>query len=793
MPAAPAKVCPSCGERYDADVLFCSRDGTPLALGRRAAATASSPDADPYIGLEIAGQIVLKSLIGIGSMGRVYRAWQGGIERDVAVKILHRELTGNAELVKRFHREAKVASRLVHPNVVQVLMTGIAPFASTALSPSPDPSFIGGELYLVMEHLDGISLLSALAAAGTGGEAQALPLPRALHVALQLCDAVGEAHAQKIVHRDLKPENVMLVRRGEDRDYVKVLDFGIARLDWSDKGMETQAGLIFGSAKYISPEGAEGQPVGPEGDVYAIATMLYQMLAGRTPFEGESPVAILVQHAGSAPVDLREIARASYVPAPIAAVIMQNLAKKPRERAADARQLRRDLAAAARTSGLFPDDLGAQNAAGVDSSGGLKLAPNQRTKALELSVELAKKIGGVAAKPPAVLEAPAGATSVDDDAPIAAAPPRPAVTPVARPTPAPVGAATPAPISARPAASAPGVASASTASRAGPPAGAPRSMRGAETPPALPAQLDFDDGPAAAPVSANVHAAPPLIPPLPVMRGGAHLAGPPAGSPESGRASARPIVEAARSSQRAAVPAAPTSTPSAAVHGPTTEIPTASIPAPPTPQSAEPAIQGTEQSVEADDDDPPQPRWKRVALAAAVVLAVAPVAVLGGRQVALMAGGQHASDAVESALSRGREAMRKHAWTAPPGANVKELLGDAATRWPSDPRVLETRREAAEMLVSEALGRKYAADVPEAIRLAELALEIDPTSTTAQHLVAELESARPHGATPGGDGHASGAHGHQAHPAAELPEPAPPPPPQERPRAPASSATGPWL
>ena len=175
MPAASAKVCPSCGERYDADVLFCSRDGTPLALGRRAAASASSPDADPYIGLELAGQIVLKSLIGIGSMGRVYRAWQGGIERDVAVKILHRELTGNAELVKRFHREAKVASRLVHPNVVQVLMTGIAPFASPGLSPSPDPSFIGGELYLVMEYLDGISLLSALAAAGTGGEAQALP------------------------------------------------------------------------------------------------------------------------------------------------------------------------------------------------------------------------------------------------------------------------------------------------------------------------------------------------------------------------------------------------------------------------------------------------------------------------------------------------------------------------------------------------------------------------------------------------------------------------------------------
>src|SRR5262249_61807104 len=125
---------------------------------------------------------------------------------------------------------------------------------------------------LVMEFLDGISLLSALAAAGTSGDGQALPLPRALHIVLQLCDAVGEAHAQGIVHRDLKPENVMLVRRGDDPDYVKVLDFGIARLDWADRGMATPAGLIFGHAKYISPQGAEGHPVCPPADVDSIAS-----------------------------------------------------------------------------------------------------------------------------------------------------------------------------------------------------------------------------------------------------------------------------------------------------------------------------------------------------------------------------------------------------------------------------------------------------------------------------------------------------------------------------------------
>lgn len=165
MKSHPAKSCPSCGERYDADVLFCPKDGTPLASTRNPSIPGT--DRDPYMGIQLDGQIQLKHLIGIGSMGRVYRAFQSGIERDVAVKILHRELSANADLVSRFHREAKVASRLVHPNVVQVLMTGSLPSASDAK--------VGGELYLVMEYLDGISLLSALT--DLGGHD-----PRARHV-----------------------------------------------------------------------------------------------------------------------------------------------------------------------------------------------------------------------------------------------------------------------------------------------------------------------------------------------------------------------------------------------------------------------------------------------------------------------------------------------------------------------------------------------------------------------------------------------------------------------------------
>ncbi|MFO0617725.1 MAG: serine/threonine-protein kinase [Polyangiaceae bacterium] len=367
MSAANGKICPTCSASYEPGVLFCPLDGAPLSSARNSDPLAES---DPYIGLELEGGVRLITVLGVGSMGRVYRAFQAGIDRDVAVKVLHRELTRNRELVTRFHREAKIASRLVHPNVVQVLMTGSLPRDNTGEK--------GGELYLVMEYLDGLSLMSALAAA-SGTDGGALPMVRALHIVTQLCDAVGEAHAQGVVHRDLKPENIMLVRRGEDVDFVKVLDFGIARQDFAEPGA-TQAGLIFGTAKYISPEGAEGLRVGPPADVYSIATIFYQCLAGRTPFEGDAPMTLLMQQAQTAPPDLRDIDRASYVPDPIADLIMTNLSKVPTERSEDARAFRKELLAAARASGIALESFTGQARLLLDSK--------QRTRALDLSEEV---------------------------------------------------------------------------------------------------------------------------------------------------------------------------------------------------------------------------------------------------------------------------------------------------------------------------------------------------------------------------------------------------------------------
>ncbi|WP_437319498.1 serine/threonine protein kinase [Sorangium sp. So ce385] len=670
MKPSPAKSCPSCGERYDAGVLYCPRDGTPLASSRKSASFGAA-ERDPYVGLTLGGQIQVRHLIGIGSMGRVYRAFQAGIERDVAVKVLHRELSSNAELVSRFHREAKIASRLVHPNVVQVLMTGSIPATADAR--------IGGELYLVMEHLDGISLLSALAAAGTAGESEALPLPRALHIILQVCDAVGEAHAQGIVHRDLKPENIMLVRRGEDPDYVKVLDFGIARLDWADKAMTTQAGLIFGTAKYISPEGAEGQRVGPPADVYSIATMLYQCLAGRAPFEGDSPVALLVQHTHAPPADLRSVARSSYVPAPIAQVVMQNLAKKPSDRAPDARALGRDLALAVRASGLDPDEIAAQPGL-LRASAVMKLASKSRTKSLDLSPALAAKIGGIAAP---TLES----ARVSDLDPLLPA---------------------------------------SEAALYGGPA-SPRHEDDRSS--------ASDEERTSSPRASGVERYSSSGVERYSSSGGDRSSSPRASGVERSSAS-----DAERSSSPRASGVERSSFSSADFSGAPDEPARTAVGLGIDPARDSAPAPSTMQGVASA---PPQlPRRAVIARATALLAcagAVGLVAFLGGRHLGAF-GGKTARDSLEGHIDRARDCMGRHAWDTPPGENVKDIIAQALARWPRDARLVALRRESAERIVADALGRKYAGDRSGAIRLATLAIELHPELTTAQHLVAELSA-----------------------------------------------------
>src|SRR6187401_736898 len=165
---------------------------------------------DSAVGQVLDGQFRLEELVGAGSMARVYRAHQLGVGRDVALKLLRREHLGRAEVLARFQSEAALTARLSHPHVVGVHAVSRGMTEASASEP-----------YVVLEWLAGPSLAQALQAAGGY-----LPLERALHIVLALSDAVGEAHAHDLVHRDLKPENVLLVHRGDDRDFVKLLDFG---------------------------------------------------------------------------------------------------------------------------------------------------------------------------------------------------------------------------------------------------------------------------------------------------------------------------------------------------------------------------------------------------------------------------------------------------------------------------------------------------------------------------------------------------------------------------------------
>ena len=298
---------------------------------------------DPYVGLSFDDQFRLDEPIGVGAMARVYRARQLGVERDVAIKILKRELLGIPDVVARFRREAELAARLAHPHAVVVYAIGRVPLFGPEL---------GGEPYTALEYLEGPSLAALLDREGV------LPLGRALHIVLGLCDAIGEAHARGIVHRDLKPENVLLVQRGDDADFVKVLDFGLAKAQKSAVELQTRAGAVLGTPRYVSPEGAQGDEVGPAGDCYALATLLYQCLAGRTPFDGPDPLTLLAEQANTAPPEIRSLATGAAVPEPLARVIMQNLSKRPAERAPDARVLGRALVEASRRAHLGADEIG---------------------------------------------------------------------------------------------------------------------------------------------------------------------------------------------------------------------------------------------------------------------------------------------------------------------------------------------------------------------------------------------------------------------------------------------------
>lgn len=263
----------------------------------------------PLVGTLLADRYRIDQLLGEGGMGQVYRVEHVHMRKAVALKVLHRELTAQKEIVARFEREAVAAARIEHPHVA----------AATDFGRLADGSF-----YLVLEFVEGRSLTHLMAAEGR------LPVRRALAITRQISDALSAAHEAGIVHRDLKPDNVMLVAREQNEDFVKVLDFGIAKVqndDTSDQPALTKAGTVFGTPEYMAPEQARGAATDARADLYTLGMMLYEMLSGRTAFADPELIVVLTRQMTKEPPPLP-----ADVDAETQALVMTLLAKDPDDR-----------------------------------------------------------------------------------------------------------------------------------------------------------------------------------------------------------------------------------------------------------------------------------------------------------------------------------------------------------------------------------------------------------------------------------------------------------------------------
>jgi serine/threonine-protein kinase len=245
------------------------------------APTSYVKDADPLLGQTLAGRYAIVRKLGEGGMGSVYLATHKVLEKQIALKVLHGEFARKPDLVERFMQEAKAASRIRHENVIDISDFGTTP---------------EGLVFFAMELLQGHDLHEDIARARLAG--QLLPWSRSKKIFLQICGALAAAHGKGIVHRDLKPENVYLVEFLGDPDFVKLLDFGIAKLTEVNEGDRklTRTGMLFGTPEYMSPEQARGEHVDARVDIYAMGCILFQLISGRVPFEADNFMGVLSLH-----------------------------------------------------------------------------------------------------------------------------------------------------------------------------------------------------------------------------------------------------------------------------------------------------------------------------------------------------------------------------------------------------------------------------------------------------------------------------------------------------------------
>jgi serine/threonine-protein kinase len=348
-----AYACLDCDTRFGDAEDQCSRcGGIVVALIEN-----HEPEHDPLIGRKIGGRFSVLARLGAGSMGSVYRAKQEGMAREVALKVLKPERALDAASVQRFEREARATSALTSPHTVTVFDFG----EDESMAESP-------LLYLAMERLDGESLGQRLK------NTARLTSTEAVKIAQQVLRSLAEAHEKGIVHRDLKPDNIFLHKVPTPHgleETVKVLDFGIAKVlqpDMKVDSLETQAGTVFGTPRYMSPEQAQSKPLDGRSDLYTVGLILFQMVTGRHCFPDEDAVVVMARHIQSLPPRPREVAPDAGISRRLEAVILRTLAKDPRRRPQSALELHDELEAAMSAPDLRPSESLSVAAPAVTSS-----------------------------------------------------------------------------------------------------------------------------------------------------------------------------------------------------------------------------------------------------------------------------------------------------------------------------------------------------------------------------------------------------------------------------------------
>jgi serine/threonine-protein kinase len=280
---------------------------------------------DEYVGRTIAQKYRVEALIGEGGMGKVYRAHQVALDKMVVLKVLRHSLLSDERTVARFKREAKAASRLNHPNSISIL-----DFGQTE----------DGALYIAMEFVPGQDLHTVLSKDGPLAES------RIVRLVSQVLSALSDAHRAGVIHRDLKPENIMVEQRRNEADFVKVLDFGIAKIQDGDDGPAlTRTGFVCGTPEYMSPEQARGGTLDHRSDLYAVGVILYQLVTGRLPFESDSAVGYATKHLTEEPIPPSRRRPELRISQPLERLIMRALSKDPDDRPEDAEVFKDELLA----------------------------------------------------------------------------------------------------------------------------------------------------------------------------------------------------------------------------------------------------------------------------------------------------------------------------------------------------------------------------------------------------------------------------------------------------------------